>query len=70
MCEGDKAIWYAYSYGSDSHVFHMHGNNFRYNGDYMAAKNLNDGNMFTLYMPAGLRDVWQVLCHVAGHLST
>jgi hypothetical protein len=32
MCLGDNVIWYAMSYGSMSHVFHMHGNNFRYNG--------------------------------------
>ena len=32
MCLGDNVIWYAMSYGSMSHVFHMHGNSFRYNG--------------------------------------
>jgi hypothetical protein len=32
MCLGDNVIWYTMSYGSMSHVFHMHGNSFRYNG--------------------------------------
>lgn len=34
MCRDDKVIWYVYAYGSRSHVFHMHGNNFAYNGDF------------------------------------
>jgi hypothetical protein len=32
MCLGDNVIWYTMSYGSMSHVFHMHGNSFLYNG--------------------------------------
>lgn len=56
-------------YGMASHVFHLHGNNFKHNGNYYATKSLNDGNMFTLPMKAGLQGVWQVLCHVNNHLS-
>jgi len=32
MCLSDKVIWYVSAYGSMSHVFHMHGNGFYYNG--------------------------------------
>ncbi|TKA65742.1 hypothetical protein B0A49_05267, partial [Cryomyces minteri] len=32
MCLNDKVIWYTMAYGSMSHVFHMHGNGFYYNG--------------------------------------
>lgn len=32
MCYDDKVIWYVYAYGAASHVFHMHGNGFEYNG--------------------------------------
>jgi len=37
MCRDDKVIWYVLAYGSMSHVFHMHGNSFDYNGDSMPA---------------------------------
>lgn len=32
MCYDDKVLWYVYAYGQASHVFHMHGNGFEYNG--------------------------------------
>lgn len=37
MCEGDKVIWYLYAMGSDTHVFHMHGNGFKVLGHNKAA---------------------------------
>ena len=38
MCKDDKVIWYFYGHGSDTHVFHMHGNGFKYLGINMASK--------------------------------
>ncbi|KAE8453962.1 hypothetical protein EG329_007738 [Mollisiaceae sp. DMI_Dod_QoI] len=69
MCTDDRAIWYVYSFGAASHVFHMHGNGFNYHGNNMASKSINDGNMMTLQMNATATGIWQVLCHVNDHLS-
>ncbi|KAF2085751.1 Cupredoxin [Saccharata proteae CBS 121410] len=68
MCEDEDVVWYAYGYGSESHVFHMHGNNFLYGGEWRASKDLNDGNMFALFMQPEMRGVWEVICHVNDHL--
>lgn len=38
MCKDDKVIWYLYGHGLDTHVFHMHGNGFKYLGINMASK--------------------------------
>lgn len=69
MCQDDKVIWYVYAVGSDSHVFHMHGNGFSYLGQNMASISLNDGIMVTL--PGTARGVgnWQLICHVSNHLG-
>jgi FtsP/CotA-like multicopper oxidase with cupredoxin domain len=52
MCLGDDVIWYVNAYGSASHVFHMHGNGFRYQGEAGYAISINDGVGKTLYMNA------------------
>ncbi|KAI6883316.1 Cupredoxin [Hortaea werneckii] len=67
MCFDDKVIWYVNSYGSMSHVFHMHGNNFEYGGVTTYAISVNDGEGKTLYMDATGAGLWQVLCHVNFH---
>ncbi|RMZ00944.1 hypothetical protein D0860_07799 [Hortaea werneckii] len=67
MCFNDKVIWYVNSYGSMSHVFHMHGNNFEYGGVTSYAISVNDGEGKTLYMDATGAGLWQVLCHVNFH---
>ena len=68
-CTDDAAIWYVYSFGGASHVFHMHGNGFTYRGLNMASKSLNDGNMMTLQATMYATGIWQVICHVSNHLS-
>jgi len=55
---------YVNAYGSASHVFHMHGNGFTYNGFKDYAVSLNDGVGKTLYMNATGGGKWQVICHV------
>lgn len=40
------------AYGTMSHVFHMHGNGFSYQGFNQYAMSLNDGEGKTLYMSA------------------
>ncbi|KAH0282181.1 Cupredoxin, partial [Aureobasidium sp. EXF-3399] len=69
MCLGDKVLWYAMSYGSAAHVFHMHGNAFTWAkvGQYAIA--LGDGVGKTLVMDATGPGLWQVVCHVESHLS-
>ncbi|KAL2353108.1 putative multicopper oxidase [Cryomyces antarcticus] len=67
MCLNDKVIWYTMAYGSMSHVFHMHGNGFYYNGVGMPSISINDGEMKTLYMNATGAGRWQVMCHVHMH---
>ncbi|RMY90751.1 hypothetical protein D0864_06191 [Hortaea werneckii] len=67
MCFNDKVIWYVNSYGSMSHVFHMHGNNFEYGGVTSYAISVNDGEGKTLYMDATGAGLWQVICHVNFH---
>lgn len=69
MCLGDNAIWYAMGYGSMSHVFHMHGNGFTFLNNSFPSISLNDGVHKTLYMTGTNPGLWQVLCHVAYHLT-
>ncbi|KAK3076949.1 hypothetical protein LTS18_011579 [Coniosporium uncinatum] len=69
MCEKDHVIWYAMSYGSAPHVFHLHGNNVWTNGLWVVAKAINPGEGFNLYMRPAIQGVWQVICHLANHLS-
>lgn len=52
MCLNDQVIWYVNAFGTLSHVFHMHGNGFTYNGVSGYAESLNDGEGKTLYMNA------------------
>jgi muramoyltetrapeptide carboxypeptidase LdcA involved in peptidoglycan recycling len=58
-----------YGFSDASNVFHMHGNGFKYHGNNMASKSLNDDNMMTLQMNATEIGIWQVICHVSDHLS-
>ncbi|TKA76881.1 hypothetical protein B0A55_03207 [Friedmanniomyces simplex] len=67
MCLSDNVIWYVNAYGSASHVFHMHGNGFTYNGFKNYAISVNDGVGKTLYMNATGAGKWQVICHVNNH---
>ena len=67
MCENDKVLWYVTAYGSASHVFHMHGNGFTYQGNNAYAIGLNDGNGKTLITTAYNVGLWQVICHVDDH---
>ncbi|KAH9827085.1 Multicopper oxidase [Teratosphaeria destructans] len=69
MCLGDPVIWYVNAYGAASHVFHMHGNGFTYEGNRRYAVSLNDGVGKTLVMNATGAGKWQVLCHVDNHHS-
>lgn len=66
MCQADATLWYVYAYGAQSHVFHLHGNNFQvagYETDFFdAALSINNGEMFTLSMNASRPGVWQALC--------
>ncbi|KAK0347742.1 hypothetical protein LTS02_009782 [Friedmanniomyces endolithicus] len=67
MCLSDKVIWYVNAYGGASHVFHMHGNGFKYHGFNEYAMSVNDGVGKTLYMDAVGGGKWQVICHVDNH---
>ncbi|KAF2165478.1 hypothetical protein M409DRAFT_67295 [Zasmidium cellare ATCC 36951] len=67
MCQNDQAIWYAYGWGSDSHVFHMHGNAVVVDGVRSFAVSLNDGVSKTLLMTASDVGFWQAICHVNNH---
>lgn len=69
MCVDDNVIFYAMAYGSASHVFHMHGNNVWYEGQWRVSKAINDGEMFALFFQPASEGVWQVICHVAMHLQ-
>ncbi|KAL2222223.1 putative multicopper oxidase [Thermoascus aurantiacus ATCC 26904] len=69
MCLNDKVIWYVYAHGHESHVFHMHGNNFKYLGVNYATISVNDGEMITLHMDALGAGLWQVICLVSDHLT-
>lgn len=60
-------FWLPQAFGEASHVFHMHGNNFKYLDQWQASMSLNAGEMFTLVMNAQLPGVWQLLCHVSSH---
>ena len=55
---------YVNAYGGASHVFHMHGNGFKYHGFNEYAMSVNDGVGKTLYMDAVGLGRWQVICHV------
>jgi hypothetical protein len=70
MCLDDAANWYVYGFGGASHVFHMHGNSFKWRGANYASMSLNDGNMFDLHMNATGEGTWQVLCHVNNHFMS
>ncbi|KAK1078009.1 hypothetical protein LTR48_008607, partial [Friedmanniomyces endolithicus] len=63
MCLSEKVIWYVNAYGGASHVFHMHGNGFKYHGFNEYAMSVNDGVGKTLYMDAVGLGRWQVICH-------
>jgi FtsP/CotA-like multicopper oxidase with cupredoxin domain len=67
MCLNDKVIWYVNAYGAASHVFHMHGNGFKYHGFSEYAISINDGVGKTLVMDAVGEGLWQVICHVDNH---
>ncbi|KAK4503137.1 hypothetical protein PRZ48_006564 [Zasmidium cellare] len=67
MCQDDQAIWYAYGWGTGSHVFHMHGNGVVVDGIKSFAVSLNDGISKTLLMNAADVGLWQVICHVNDH---
>jgi FtsP/CotA-like multicopper oxidase with cupredoxin domain len=67
MCLDDKVIWYVNAYGSGSHVFHMHGNGFKYHGVNEYAISINDGVGKSLVMDAVGEGLWQVICHVDNH---
>ncbi|KAI5258094.1 Cupredoxin [Aureobasidium subglaciale] len=67
MCLNDKVIWYVNAYGSASHIFHMHGNGFKYENISQYAISINDGVGKTLYMDATGPGLWQVICHVDNH---
>jgi hypothetical protein len=69
MCYEDKVIWYVNAYGSASHVFHMHGSGYTYQGVSGFAESLNDGVAKTFYQTATALGKWQVICHVNNHHS-
>jgi FtsP/CotA-like multicopper oxidase with cupredoxin domain len=70
MCKDDKVIWYLYAHGSETHVFHMHGNGFQHPlGRNKASKAVSPGEMFSLFMNATGVGLWQVICHVTDHHS-
>nr|OQO29049.1 hypothetical protein B0A51_03384 [Rachicladosporium sp. CCFEE 5018] len=69
MCQDDKVIWYVNAYGSASHVFHMHGNGFSWDGGSYPAIEIGPGVGRTLYMNATGVGKWQVVCHVAAHMT-
>ncbi|KAK6430159.1 hypothetical protein LTR95_013688 [Oleoguttula sp. CCFEE 5521] len=69
MCQDDKVIWYVNAYGSASHVFHMHGNGFSWDGGSYPAIEIGPGVGRTLYMKATGVGKWQVVCHVAAHMT-
>jgi FtsP/CotA-like multicopper oxidase with cupredoxin domain len=69
MCLGDKVLWYVMAYGSASHVFHMHGNGYKYANAGQYATSINDGVGKTFVMDATGAGLWQVICHVDHHLS-
>jgi hypothetical protein len=67
MCYNDKVIWYVNAYGSASHVFHMHGSGYTYQGVGGFAESLNDGVSKTFFQDATALGKWQVICHVNNH---
>jgi len=71
MCQGDQTLWYIYAFGAQSHVFHLHGNNFQVAGEvqdtFKAAVNINNGEMETIAMNASRPGLWQAICHVSTH---
>ena len=60
MCLNDKVIWYVNAYGGASHVFHLHGNGFAYNGinNYATSKSLpnESASSISLTATSGLND--------------
>lgn len=70
MCQDDAVIWYVYSLGSSSHVFHMHGNGFTFLGQNKASQSLDNGVMQALPMTARGVGNWQLICHVSDHLQS
>jgi FtsP/CotA-like multicopper oxidase with cupredoxin domain len=70
MCVDDNVIWYLYAFGAASHVFHLHGNNFKTaTGEYMAGHAIADGEMSVLTMSASTKGKWDLICHVNNHLE-
>jgi FtsP/CotA-like multicopper oxidase with cupredoxin domain len=67
MCLGDKVIWYAYAYGAEPHVFHLHGHSVQYHGSNEYSISLGVGEGKALYMNATVPGLWQVICHVNDH---
>lgn len=64
MCVDDPVIWYVYAFGMASHVFHLHGNNYYFNGEEHASISFNDGVMRALPMNASSPGEWNLICHV------
>jgi len=69
MCVDDNVIWYVYAFGGASHVFHLHGNNYYFNGEEHASLSFNDGVMRALAMNASSPGDWNLICHVSNHLT-
>ncbi|KIW87323.1 uncharacterized protein Z519_11959 [Cladophialophora bantiana CBS 173.52] len=69
VCVNDPTIWYVSAFGSNPHVFHMHGNGFVLNGNNYAAISINDGEMKTLHSSMTAEGQWQLICHVDNHLA-
>ena len=69
MCLNEDVIWYVYAYGTDSHVFHLHGNGVVQHGINEVSVDINDGIMATLFMQATNSGLWQLICHITEHLQ-
>jgi FtsP/CotA-like multicopper oxidase with cupredoxin domain len=70
MCQDDAVIWYVYSVGSSSHVFHMRGNEFTSLRQNKASLSLDNGVMQALPMTARGVGEWRLICHVSDHLQS
>ncbi|KAL1963547.1 hypothetical protein VTN77DRAFT_7992 [Rasamsonia byssochlamydoides] len=44
MCVDDPVIWYVYAHGTESHIFHMHGNGFRELGVNYVSKSMSSAS--------------------------
>ncbi|KAL1961659.1 hypothetical protein VTN77DRAFT_1334 [Rasamsonia byssochlamydoides] len=71
MCINDSVIWYLYDMGSDTHVFHLHGDNIidPVTGAISATVTLNPGQMVSVNMNAYNTGWWYFICHFTEHLS-